>query len=163
MRVEPAARGACHGHGDQRQDDDREEGVGREDREVNRPRHSGAAEGDRADARVVRQVAGQEEGRGREGGDHAGPVRLDAAAPDEDVSGRHQHGAGGVHRGVEFGKPAPGHAPSAAVRRTRTSAATNADAANSKVTVSDRAAPGSAASAAAPAPSPRIRLRIATP
>lgn len=102
--VETLGPGAAEGDEDERNDDDGEDGVGDEQREVDGANPALALEvNDLVDAHVVDDV-GDEEGAGdEERGDHEFLVEFTLAGADGRVAAGEEDGGGAVEGGVQSG------------------------------------------------------------
>ncbi len=113
---EVAHPGAAQSDYGEKRDGGGERGVGDENGEVDGADGAGAREMNRANLRVVDDVADEEETRSAERRGHHAVVQLNLFAADERVSAGEQHGGGGVERCVDGGQDG-NHVRSAASRR----------------------------------------------
>jgi len=103
MKFELTAQGAADGDDDKRNDDDGENGVAQEQREIDGADEALSLEADGADLEMVDHIGDEEGGAANESGDHAGAVNVDATPKDSQVAGEEKQRAGGVQAGVESG------------------------------------------------------------
>ena len=102
--VETLEEGAAQGDDNERDDDDGEDGVGNENREIDGANPALALEeNDLVNAVVVDEIGGQEGAGDNKCGDHEGFVQSDFARTDGGVATSEKDGAGSVERGVESG------------------------------------------------------------
>lgn len=104
MFVETREPGPAESDDDERNDDNGENGVGREDGEIDGPNPALTLEmDDLVNAHVVDQVGDQEGAGDEEGGDHECFVDVALAGTDGSVASGEENSAGTVEGGVESG------------------------------------------------------------
>jgi len=101
VKVKAVFPGAIKRGENQRDDDDRENGMRAEQCEINRANHALSGEARYAVVRVIPKVAGEKD-RGRpECREHADFVGQNAVGANEIIAERQQDGAGGVQCGID--------------------------------------------------------------
>ena len=87
----------------ERENRDRQHGVGAQDREIDRAGRPHTGEADGAHAGVIGQVRDQETGGRCRRGEHPAPVAFDLEASDCPIRDEEEHGARRVQRRVDRG------------------------------------------------------------